>query len=441
MGIFSKKEQTNVAPITSAQLSVKPGHADVTFPVPWSAIEAKLPAAATKLSGQKPLPGFRAGHVPVGVARQHYGDQLLMAEAYDLVVPSLYANAIMEAGHETIGQPAMEFEPQPTWGADVAVTATAPVLPSVTLPDWSAIKVARITKEVTDAEVQKTINSLRERLATEAAVNRPTATGDLVELDYEVLVDNVAVEGGSGIGHKAIVGRGQLLPEIETILVGMKAGEERRQTITFEPEHSLKVVAGKTADCRILLKQVFERTLPEVDDSFVAGLGPFKTVTELTDRVRADLEEGAKDETNQQTERACLEAAVAGAKFGVLPEILINDEVSRLMHELEHNVERYGIKFDDYLLHLKKNIQELRLDFVMPATQRLKVILLLRAISREQKFTVSDEAVATEITRIKATVRPEDQDRFSDPRIQAQVRADLVQKAAVDWVVAKVVIA
>jgi trigger factor len=332
----------------------------------------------------------------------------------------------------------MAFEPQPAWGVDVSVTATAPVLPPVTLPDWSKIKVAPVVKEVSDAGVAKAIDSFRERFAAEAAVDRPAANGDLVELDYEVLVDGVAVEGGSGTGHKAIVGRGHLLPEIESILVGMKAGEEKRQPISFGPAHSLRVVAGKTGDCKIVLRQVFERQLPELNDEFAARLGPFKTVADLQAQIRADLEEGAKADGQQQTERACLEAAVAASQFGHLPEILVNDEVSRLVHELEHSVVRYGITFDDYLLHIKKSKQELRLDFTAPATQRLKVTLLLRAISREQNFATPDEEVSAEVARLKAQV--EDPQRFDDPRIQAQIRADLVQKQAVAWVVKMVAV-
>lgn len=434
MGIFSRHEKpADPAAAVPAGPATPPGHVAVQFDVPWSAVEAKLPAAASTLSKQRPLQGFREGKVPVEVARQRYGDQLLMAEAYDLAVPALYAAAIESAGHETIGQPAMSFQPEPAWGVDVAVTATAPALPPVTLPDWSKVKVAPVTREVSDEDVAKVVDQIRERFATEEAVDRPAASGDLVELDYDLTVDGVAIEGGSGTGHRAVLGRGHLLPEIESAVLGMSAGQEKRQPITFGPEHQLKTVAGKEADCRIVLKQVFSRILPELTDELAARVGPFKTAAEFTDRVRSDLAEEASAEARRETEQACLRAAIGAATFGPLPDILVNDEVHRLIHELQHSVERYGVKMEDYLLHIKKSQQELRLEFVAPATERLKVTLLLRAVVREQSISPTDPEVEAEVASLKG--RMQHPERLDDPRARAQVRADLAQRAAVDWVV------
>ncbi len=434
MGIFSRHEKpADPAADVAAGPATPPGHVAVTFDVPWSAIEAKLPAAAAKLSKQQPLQGFREGKVPVDVARQRYGDQLLMAEAYDLAVPGMYAAEIASAGHETVGQPAMSFTPDPAWGVDVSVTATAPALPPVTLPDWSAVKVDAVRREVSDADVAKVVDQIRDRFATEEPADRAAASGDLVELDYELLVDGVAVEDGSGKSHRAVLGRGHLLPEVEAAVVGMAPGEEKHQAITFGPEHQLRTVAGKTADCRIVLKQVFGRTLPELTDELAAKVGPFKTADEFTARVRADLEEEAAAESLRETEKAALQAAVAAAKFGPLPEILVNDEVGRLIHELQHSIERYGVKFDGYLAHIKKSMQELRLEFVVPATERLKVILLLRAVVRERSLLPTDAEVDAEIARLKQ--RSQDSAQLDDPRVRSQVRVDLAQRAAVAWVV------
>ncbi len=434
MGIFSKHEKP-VAPVaaTVTEPATPPGHVAVTFNVPWATVEAKLPAAAAVLSKQRPLQGFREGKVPVEVARQRYGDQLLMAEAFDLAVPSLYAAAITTAGHETIGQPAMTFEPQPTWGVDVTITATAPVLPSVILPDWTKVRVDAVQRSVSDAGVQKVVDQIRDRFAVEEPADRPAASNDLVELDYELLVDGVVMEGGSGKGHRAVLGRGHLLPEIESAVIGMNAGQEKQQSITFGPEHQLKIVAGKTADCHIVLKQVFSRSLPELTDELAAKIGPFKTADEFVSRVKADLEAESTAEAKRETERAALQAAISAAKFDALPDILINDEVNRLLHELHHSVERYNVKFEDYLLHIKKSLQELRLEFVAPATERLKVTLLLRAIVRERNIAPTDAEVDTEVVRLKAQVQhPE---RLDSQQVRTQVRADLAQRAAVDWVV------
>ncbi len=434
MGIFSRHQApADPAADVAAGPATPPGHVAVQFNVPWSAIEAKLPAAAAKLSKQQPLQGFREGKVPVEVARQRYGDQLLMAEAYDLAVPGMYAAAISAAGHETVGQPAMSFAPDPAWGVDVAVTATAPALPTVTLPDWGKVKVGAVRREVTDADVAKVVEQVRDRFATEEPAQRPAASGDLVELDYELLVDGVAVEDGSGKSHRAVLGRGHLLPEVEAAVVGMSAGEEKHQPITFGPEHQLRTVAGKTADCRIVLKQVFGRTLPELTDELAAKVGPFKTAAELTDRVRADLQEEAAGESARETERLALQAAIGAATFGPLPQILVNDEVGRLVHELQHSVERYGVKFDGYLMHIKKSMQELRLEFVAPATERLKVTLLLRAVVREQSLLPTDAEVDGEIARLKA--QSKDSVQLDDPRVRSRVSVDLAQRAAVAWVV------
>lgn len=440
MSLFSRKQKlspsADVAPARANQPAAEPGYAELSFAVPWSAIEAKLARAAEIVSAQRPLTGFRAGHVPVDVARQRYGDQALLAEAYDLAVPALYLEAVRARDLDSIGQPRLSFESEPAWGANVEATATVAVLPRVSLPDLAGVHVEPAVATVTAEQVDAVIESFRERYASEAAVARPAQTGDLVELDYVVSLAGVPLEGGSGTGHRAIVGRGHLLPEIEAAVAGMSVGEAKDITVSFPEAHGQKLVAGKSADCRVTLRQVFERQLPPLDDELAKRCSPFPTLAEMRERVEAQLKLEAEADARRRTEDAAVRAVAAAASIGDLPALLIDDEVSRMVHELQHSLEHQGAKFDSYLAHLGKTLADLRLDFVQPATERLRAILVLRAVSREQGLAPKPEEVEAEVERLAA--RAKDPEAARTAAVRSQVTAELTQRRALDWLVERV---
>lgn len=437
MSIFTQKT-SNDNQESSAQPKAMPGYEVLTFKLPWSAIEAQFSKAVNKLSQTQPIQGFRSGHVPMDVARQKYGDQLLMAEAYDLAVPEFYAKTVVDSNIDAVGQPQLDFEPQPAWGVDVMVTATVPVLPKIKMPDLAKLKVTPDKAEVRDEDVTKVLEQLAERYASEASVDRPAKDGDLVELDYEVTMQGVLIEGGSGKGHKTVLGKKHLLPDIENAVVGMKAGEEKIQKVNFEESYPIKMVAGKTADCKILLKQVWARQLPELNDEFAARLGPFTKLTEVTERIKADMLAEAEQEAAGKTEREVLETVIKAAEFGVFPDVLITREVSQLIHELEHNLEHQGVTLDDYLVHIHKKRSDLMLDFAQPATDRLKVSILLKEIIKEQKFDITPEEIAAEVRRLEGYVK--DKDYLSRPEVREQIKIDIAQRKAAEWLIKKIAV-
>lgn len=436
MSLF-KSHQKSDDPVVKEKASAAPGYELIVFKVPWSVIVSRLEAAASNLSQSKPIAGFRAGHVPVEVARKQYGDQVLLAEAYDLVIPKLFAVEVQAAGLITVGHPKMSFDPQPSWDTDVTVTAEVPVLPKIKLPDWSKIKVQPVKEEVKDEDVAKVLTDLQEYHASEVISDQPAKAGDLVELDYEVKLAGALVEGGSGVGHKAVLGRQHLLPEIEQAVLGMKAGEEKVQPITFAPSHALKIVAGKTTDCRIALKQVFNRQLPIADDELAKKFGPFKTLDELKQRIKNDLQHEAEHRSQQQTEQKLIQESIKETEYGAFPDILITHESHQLLHELEHQLSHQGIKFEDYLLHLKKTKDDLLLDFAQPALERLKAMLLLREVIRQNNLQPTNEEIEAEIKRL--TPMTKDPQILQKPEVKENIEASLAQRKALDWLNSKIV--
>ena len=349
--------------------------------------------AAQKIAKDIKIDGFRPGKAPVDMVKGKVGEITILEEAANLAINKTIGEVFDKElnGEQPIGHP------------DVRITKLAPnnpmeykvtvaMLPKVELGEYKNFGVKKDEVKIADDEVSKIIEQLKEMKVKELAVDREIKEGDKVIADIEMFLDKVPVEGGQGKNAFVIIGKTNIIPGLDKKLVGAKKSETKEFSLPYPDDFHQKHLAGKMVEFRVKINDVFERQIPELDDELVKSFGA-KTPEEL----KKNITDSLKQEKNQQAELKLdadiMEKIVKGSKYGDIPEALINEEAHALMHEIQHQIEGQGGKFEDYLTSIKKSKDEFFLDLTPEAVRRIKMGLALREIIKKETLTVSPAEV------------------------------------------------
>jgi trigger factor len=188
---------------------------------------------------------------------------------------------------------------------------------------------------------------------------------------------------------------------LPSILIGLKKGEDKEFSLPYPKDHHQKHLAGKNVTFKVKVKDVYERSLPELNDEFAVSF-QVKTIDELKKALEDSLLQEKKRKAELKNESELISKIVDKTKFGDFPDILIENESNNLMAELEESVARQGGKFEDYLKHLKKSRSELMLEMMPNAIKRVKAALIIREIAMAEKISPSDEEVENKVSELKA---------------------------------------
>lgn len=371
---------------------------EITIEVSPEEVRPYLEKAAIKISQEAKIPGFRPGKAPYEMIKQKFGEMAIMQEAIDDIISKTYYQTLKENEIVSIGQPKIDIEKMAPENPFV-YKATISTLPKITLGDYSSIKLSPKKVEVKDDEVNKVIEDIRTMRATSALTDRAAKTGDRLEINFDIFIDNVPIENGQHKKYPITLGEGRFIPGFEEQLAGLKTGDTKEFELKFPEEYFQKNLANKKALFKVTCNAVYEVTLPKVDDDFAKDISAqqFKTVQELKDSVKKNLEEEQKMKENQRLEVEMMDKIIAISKFEPLPEVLVHGEVHKMLHELEHNIEDQGFKFEDYLKNINKTEEELEKELMPQAEARVKSSILAREIYQEQKIEVREDEVEKEI--------------------------------------------
>lgn len=407
---------------------------ELTIEIPAEEMRPYLEKAALKLSTETTIPGFRAGKAPVDEVRRRFGAGRVWEEAAQLAVPKTYSTVVVQEKLETIGSPQIEVIKLAPDNPFI-FKATAAFLPEVTLGDFTKIKIEQKTTEVKDAQVGKVVADLQKMQTKETVVARPArAQADKVVLDMTMSLDSVPLDGGATKDHAVYMDEEYYVPGLKEQITGLKKGDTKEFRLAFPKEHYQKMIAGKDVDFKIEVKDVFELHPPLLDDAFAQKVGQ-KTVSDLRAIIRANLEQEARSKEDERQEIALLEAAVERAKFGDIPDVLINEETLKMLKELEDGLARQGTNFEEYLKRLGKDRDQLRLDFTVQAMQRVKIALMIRAIAKAQNIAVDDGEVDAEVARVLELYKnaPGGHEQIKSEGARDYLRAILKNRKVIDW--------
>ena len=310
--------------------------------VPREEIGKQVDARLKRVAKTAKIDGFRPGKAPINVVAQSYGFRV-QEEVLGETVERAFGEAVTEQKLNVAGYP--RFEPKEGEGADDAFqfVATFEVYPEVSIGDLAAVEVEKPQLEVSDAEVDKTIDILRRQRTRYDRVEREAADEDRVIIDFKGTIDGVAFPGGSSENYAFVLGKGQMLPEFETGIRGMKEDETRTVTVNFPAEYHGKDVAGKTAQFEITVKNVAAAILPEVDTAFATSLGiEGGDVAKMREEVKGNLAREVRNRLKARVKENVLSALVQAAPLE-LPKSLVSLEIGRLLENAQSDMKARGM--------------------------------------------------------------------------------------------------
>lgn len=351
----------------------------------WADINAETDKRLKQTQRRVKIDGFRPGKAPLKMVASMYGASVQNEVINELVQRAFYDIAVSE-NLKVAGFPRFEGVEEQDDKDSLKIAAIFEVFPEVSIGDLSASEIEKVTSEVGDAEVEKTVEILRKQRTRFNHVDRAAQNSDRVIIDFEGKIDGEPFAGGSSKNYAFVLGSGQMLPEFEAGIAGMKAGESKDVEVNFPEDYHGKDVAGKTAVFTITLNNVSEATLPEVDAEFAKALGIADgDVAKMREEVKKNVAREVERRTQEQTKESVMEALLKAVELQV-PNALVNDEAARLAEEMRQNFVNQGMA----------NAGQVNLPadmFKEQAHRRVALGLILAKLVEENKLEPTEEQI------------------------------------------------
>lgn len=377
-------EQGVSANIT-AQSEKNPLEQSFEVVVPAAAVTTATRAELRRIAKRFRMAGFRPGHVPMHIVEQVHGMQV-SGEVIERLLNDAYRKAVEEKQLQVAGSPRAEALPaQP--GQDLHFKMFVEVLPEVTLPDLKGLDLKRFTCEVTDAEVEKTIGIMvKQRVTYELEEGRRAAADDRVTVDFTGTKNGETFKGGSAEGFAFVLNQGRMLPEFETAVTGMAAGESKTFDLTFPANYGNAELAGQQVTFSVTCNKVEKPNYPAVDEEFAKQLG-VDSLEAMRTEIRRNLERETKERARQRTAKAVCDALVGATDFP-LPRAMVAEQQQALANEMQEQMKRYGTIKEGQETKMPLEI------FADQAARQVRLGLIFGHIARTQNLTVSHEEIA-----------------------------------------------
>lgn len=372
----------------------------LTVEVDAEQFDHALDSAFKKVVKQVSIPGFRKGKIPRSLFEKRFGVEALYQDALDILLPVAYPKAVEEAGIEPVDRPEIDVE-QIGKGEPLIFTAKVTVKPEVKLGDYKGLGVEKEDTTVTDEDVENELKQLQERHA-ELVVKEEGAVeeGDTVVIDFEGFVDGEAFEGGKAENYSLEIGSGTFIPGFEEQLVGLETGAEKDVEVTFPEEYHAENLAGKPAIFKVKVHEIKTKELPALDDEFAKDVNEdVETLDELKAKTKARLEEQKTQFAENKLRDDLVEKAAENAEVDI-PEVMVDQEVDRMMREFEQRLQMQGMNLELYFQFSGQDEDALRGQMKEDAAKRVKYNLTLEAIAKAEELTVTDEEAEAEIAKM-----------------------------------------
>ena len=405
----------------------------ITLTLAADTINNEVQSRLKRLARTVKADGFRPGKVPMSVVTQRYGYSV-QYEVMNDKVGQAFQQATNEANLRVAGQPRItEKEAAPE--GQMAFDATFEVYPEVKLGDLGTAEVERVTTEVTEAAIDKTLDILRkqrrtfaQRAQTEAAMD-----DDRVTIDFEGKIDGVPFDGGKAEAFQFIIGEGQMLEAFEKAVRGMKTGDSKTFPLQFPDDYQGKDVAGKEADFMVTLNKVEAQHLPEVNEALAKALGIADgTVEALRADIKRNLEREVKFRVLARNKGAVMDAVAKSAELD-LPSALVKNEIDRMVENARADLKKRGIK-DAEKAPIPEEI------FRPQAERRVRLGLVVAELVRANNLQAKPDQLQAHIEEMAQSYeKPSEVVRWylSDRQRMAEVEGVVIENNVTDFVLSK----
>ena len=373
--------------------------AELQFSIDAEAFK-KAVADVFKKEGKKyAVPGFRKGKAPRKLIEKEYGEQVFFEDAVNLLYAPVVNGAVEESGLELVTRPEVEVT-EISKENGVKLKATCITKPEVEVKDYKGIEVEKVVNPVTDEDINKQLDALREKNVTvETVDDRAAENGDDVVIDFEGFKDDVAFEGGKAEDFTLSLGSGQFIPGFEDQIVGHNAGEDFDINVTFPEEYQVKELAGAPAVFKIKLKSISKKVMPELDDDMVKDSTEFDTVDEYKADVKKKLEEANEKHADSEVEAKIFDKVIENMTAEI-PQVMFDNRVNEMVSELEQRLAPQGISLDLYMQYTGQTMDTVKKAYAEQAEKQVKLRLALEKIAKLENIEVTEDELKAEFDKL-----------------------------------------
>ena len=414
----------------------------LTLNIPKSDVQSEVEKRLKIRARTAKAPGFRPGKVPFKMVAAQYGYQT-ENEVLNEMVGAAFGDAARESDLRVAGYP--RFEPKTDDVAEemIAFHAIFEVYPEIAINDLSGLEIEKVSTEVSDEEVTKTIDILRKRQAHfhvkgeqgEHGDGGPDASaqdGDRVTIDFVGKIDGVEFEGGKAEDFQFVLGEGRMLPEFDAAAHGLKVGESKTFPLSFPADYHGKDVAGKTAEFTITMKQVEWGHLPEVNEDFAKALGvPDGDVNKMRQDIKDNLLREVKNRLNGINKNNVMDALLKVTEFDI-PKVLQEQEIDQLMESTRRDMAQRGMNQND--------VQFPREMFAPQAERRVRLGMILGKIMKDNNIDAGQEKITAKAEEMAASYENPKMVRdyyLNDKTRRSELEALVLEESVIDFVFSK----
>ena len=410
---------------------------ELQFSVDKATFDAAVDKVYRKQVKSISVPGFRKGKAPKSIIEKMYGTGVFYEDAINDLIPAAYTEALEESKLEVVSQP--EFDVVSIDENGLVLSAKVFVKPEVEIKDYAGIEVEKNVVAVTDEDVNKEIQVIRERNSREIEItDRAAEMGDTTVIDFEGFCDGVAFEGGKGTDYSLKLGSGSFIPGFEEQVAGKNIGEEFDVNVTFPEEYHAADLAGKPAVFKVTIHSITNVELPELDDDFAKDVSEFDTFDEYKADLKAKIEKRHEAAADNAVEEKLVEALIEKLEADI-PEAMFVNETENFVRDYDNRLRSQGLDLNTYFKYTGLTLDNLRKQMRPQAERQVKARLALEKIAELENLEATEEdingeyenianAYGIEVEQVKASIPAE------------AIAEDMKVKKAMDFVKEKAVI-
>ena len=364
--------------------------------------QTAIEEAYEKTKSRYSVPGFRKGKAPKKFLEAAYGEGIFYEEAINQAFPKYYGEVLdKEPSIDVVAAPELDIKKISAKG--ITMVAVVAVKPEVVIGEYKGINFKKNVYNVTDEEIDADVKRLQERNSRLIDVtDRAVQDGDNVIIDYSGSVDGVKFDGGTAQKQTLVIGSGMFIPGFEEQVIGMNIGEEKDITVKFPEEYHAENLKGKDAVFAIKLHEIKVKELPEINDEFIKEAVGAESVEAYKKETREKLEKQNELRAERELEDAIVKKVTETSDVEI-PDAMIENQIDRMVQEMEYRLSYQGLKLDDYLKYMNKSMEDFRKDYAEQAAEYVKSQLVIEAIIEKEEITASDEEVEKRLEEMAAS--------------------------------------
>ncbi|MCR5607652.1 MAG: trigger factor [Lachnospiraceae bacterium] len=410
--------------------------AKLTIEVSAEEFDKAMDKAYNKVKNNINIQGFRKGKAPKSLIEKLYGPSIFYEDAVNEIIPVAYEREVEESDLEVVSQ-AKDLEVvQVEKGKPCIFTVKVALMPEVTLGEYKGIKVKKQDVEVTDADIEDSINKTREQNARIIPVeDRAAKMGDTTIIDFEGFIDDVAFEGGKGTDYTLVLGSHSFIDTFEDQIAGKNIGDEFDVNVTFPEDYQAENLKGKPAVFKVKLKEIKEKQLPDVDDEFVQDVSGFDTLDEYKEDIKKTLLKSKTELAKSQKEDEVMAKIVENATMDI-PEAMHEYETQKIIADYDNRLKMQGLNMEQYLGFMGMDKAGF-IETVKPqAMKRIQNRLVLEAIVKAENITASDEEYNEELEKMSKDYKlsKEEIEKSLGAKGMDAIKVDIAVQKAIDFV-------